>query len=63
MSETGAGRMGSPLARILVKPRRSTVVLGVIALVSGVAFATVFAFVVTSLTGGHGSPVRTRRSS
>ncbi len=59
MSETGAGRIGSLRTRMLVKPRRSTVVLGVIALVSGVAFATVFAFVVTSLSGGDRSPVRT----
>ena len=72
MSETGAGNDASTLTappagptppsrrRLIGKPRRSTVVLGVIALVSGVAFATVFAFLVTSLTGKSGQPpVRT----
>lgn len=49
MGETGA-------ARLFTKPRRSMVVLGLIALVSGIAFATAFAFVVTALTGRAGQP-------
>src|SRR5207245_769973 len=68
MSETGGANDASTLTaapagptppsrrRLLVKPRRSTIMLGFIALVSGVAFATVFAFVVTSLTGSRGQP-------
>lgn len=67
MSETGgvrltaepdAPRSGGPprRGRFLVRPRRSTIVLGVIALVSGVAFATVFAFLVTSLSDKGGQP-------
>ena len=71
MSETGGVRLttepdapgsGGPprRGRFLVRPRRSTIVLGVIALVSGVAFATVFAFLVTSLAGqGAQPPTRT----
>jgi cytochrome oxidase Cu insertion factor (SCO1/SenC/PrrC family) len=57
MSETGR----SPAARskLLTKPRRSTVVLAVIALVSGLAFATVFAILVTSLGKSGQAPVRT----
>jgi protein SCO1 len=43
-------------SRLFGRPRRSTVVLGVIALVSGIAFATVFAFVVTALTGHNRQP-------
>ena len=42
--------------KLLTKPRRSTVVLAVIALVSGLAFATVFAVLVTSLTGKSTQP-------
>jgi cytochrome oxidase Cu insertion factor (SCO1/SenC/PrrC family) len=38
------------------KPRRSTVVLSVIAIVSGVAFATAFAFLVTALAGHKSQP-------
>ena len=38
------------------KPRRSTVVLGVIALVAGIAFATVFTVVVTALAGHTNRP-------
>ncbi len=53
MSDTGAAR---GRGRLSARPRRSTVVLGVIALVSGIAFATVFAFVVTALTGRSGGP-------
>jgi cytochrome oxidase Cu insertion factor (SCO1/SenC/PrrC family) len=60
MSETGAGAgRWRGRGRFLARPRRSTVVLGVIALVSGLAFATVFAFVVTSLAGNSSAPERT----
>ena len=51
----GAGRH-SGRRRLMTKPRRSTVVLSVIALVSGLAFATVFAVLVTSLTGQNAHP-------
>jgi len=70
MSETGAGSDRSTttapdpaipaseprLGRLFGRPRRSTVVLGGIALVSGIAFATVFAFVLTALAGHNGKP-------
>jgi len=75
MSETGPDHEASTLtaepgaadasrtarrSRLLKKPRRSTVVLTVIALVSGAAFATVFAILVTSLAGKSTQPpVRT----
>jgi cytochrome oxidase Cu insertion factor (SCO1/SenC/PrrC family) len=61
-AEPHAGRASRSLGRgkLLTKPRRSTVVLTVIALVSGLAFATVFAILVTSLTGKNAhAPVRT----
>src|SRR5215813_2277854 len=44
--------MKAPWARI----RRSTIMLGVIAVVSGVVFATVFAFAVTRLGARSGNP-------
>jgi len=47
-----------PARKLFGKPRRSTVVLTVIALVCGLAFATVFAVLVTSLSGQK-SPPRT----
>jgi protein SCO1/2 len=72
MSETGAASdLGTTTApdpaappsggqprrgRLFGRPRRSTVVLAGIALVSGIAFATVFAFVVTALAGHGGQP-------
>ncbi len=55
MNETGAVRQTEPAAQVAgpkaprVRTRRSTIVLAVIAVVSGVAFATVFAFAVTRL--------------
>ncbi|HEX5190334.1 MAG TPA: SCO family protein [Streptosporangiaceae bacterium] len=70
MSETGAasdrGTTTAPdpappgsqprRGRLFGRSRRSTVVLGSIALVSGIAFATVFAFVLTALAGHKGQP-------
>jgi cytochrome oxidase Cu insertion factor (SCO1/SenC/PrrC family) len=46
------------LRNLLPKPRRSTVVLTVIGAVAGVAFATVFAVLVTSLAANHSAPQR-----
>jgi cytochrome oxidase Cu insertion factor (SCO1/SenC/PrrC family) len=55
LSLEGAEGMNAPRART----RRSTIMLAVIALVSGVAFATVFAFAVTRLSAhGGGQPLR-----
>ena len=57
-AEPGAAGTGRPSGRgkLLTKPRRSTVVLTVIALASGIVFATVFALLVTSLTGKNAQP-------
>jgi cytochrome oxidase Cu insertion factor (SCO1/SenC/PrrC family) len=55
LSLEGAEGMNAPRART----QRSTIMLAVIALVSGVAFATVFAFAVTRLSA-HGGGQRLR---
>jgi cytochrome oxidase Cu insertion factor (SCO1/SenC/PrrC family) len=57
-AESGAAQANHPGGRgkLLKKPRRSTVVLTVIAVVSGLAFATVFAILVTSLAGQSSQP-------
>jgi cytochrome oxidase Cu insertion factor (SCO1/SenC/PrrC family) len=51
-----AGGARRPARKLFGKPRRSTVVLTVIALVCGLAFATVFAVLVTSLSGQKSAP-------
>src|SRR5258705_2066823 len=75
MNETGAvpqthaddpgGPQASPQAPRAprTRTRRSTIMLAVIAVVSGLAFATVFAFAVTLLGArGRNPPVRPSRS-
>src|SRR5260370_35053339 len=62
MNETGAVRQTEPAAQAAgpkaprFRTQRSTIVLAVIAVVSGVAFATVFAFAVTRLGARSGNP-------